>query len=450
MSNKEPPKKLFQLAVPLLLNSLIGMVTTLLDTMIISAHSKDSAAAVSLANQILAVAYDLSVLLAVGATIMVSHALGQGDSRSARQITSISIYANTLFGILIGIVLFLAADFLVVLLNTPQHLIADAVDYIKIIAFAIPFNGFLMASIACLRGFSQMRVILVLGLVVFPSYLLLNYVLVLGFASIPALGPQGSALATLLVRVGSVIVLVGLLRKVLSVDWRLTEIVDEALVKVRQLAKLSTPSVLDNVAYGFYQLVLVSFVAGYGVVAIVSRLYTLSLSAFLAILVMAISQANEVILGYRHGAGDRKKITSIALSSAGWSAAIATLMSILMYIFSEPLIRMFGDDPEIISLTQQLLFLVIFIQPLTGTNTVLFHSLRVIGDVRQPVIFSQLVMWVIAMPLAYWFSVVGNHGVLGLWYAMIVEELLKTLFMLWRWHQLRHQGSMNSARQKLA
>jgi len=435
MSNPAETATLSRLTIPLLLNSMMGLVTTLLDTLIISMHSESSAAAVSLANQILVVAYDLSVLMGVGGTILIAHALGRNQLQKSRYIANVAIVSNTLLGVLIGLVMFAMAPWLVKWINAPAQVADETLQYIRIISVAIPFNGFLMASVASLRGFSQARAIFLLGIFAFPSYLFLDYALVLGLGWIPSLGVEGSALATLFVRVGSVVVLLFMLPRLIGLRWRFTWVSRSVKRLVARLTSLSAPSVLDNVAYGFYQIVLLSFVAGFGVVAVVSRFYALALSAFLAVVVMAISQANEVLVGYRHGKGKIDEVHSLAWRSGAWSAVLATVCSVVLYVWSAPLVRLFSDDPDVLRLTQQLLFLTIFIQPLTGLNTVLFHSLRVTGDVRIPVMFSQVVMWCMAVPLAYWFVAIKGMGVAGLWYAMIAEELAKTLFMVFRWRK---------------
>lgn len=434
-----------RLVLPLLLNSLLGLITTLLDTLIISAYSESAAAAVSLANQILVVGYDLSILLGVGATILITHALGAGEAQRAGAVAAVSIGANTILGAAIGLLLWLLKDVLISLIHVPPAIIDDTSLYVTIIAAAMPFNAFLMAAVASLRGYAKARVILVLGLVAFPTYLALDYALVLGFGVIPSLGVLGSALATLLVRLGSVAVLFFLLPRVIDLRWNRSGWGTSTAKLLRRLTALSSPSVLDNVAYGFYQLVLVSFIAGQGVVAVVARFYTLALTAFLPVLIMAFSQANEVLVGYRHGAGCHAVIYAMAWRSALIAAGVSTLAACAAYVWSEPLVNLFSDDPQVQATAKTLLGLTVAIQPLSGINTVLFHSLRVTGDVRAPVAFSQGVMWAVAVPLGYWFSNVWQWGVAGLWYAMLIEEAAKTIFMVLRWSSAASKPRTESA-----
>ena len=426
-------KTLFQLCFPLFLNAFMALAVTLIDTIIISNYSDDAAAAVSIANQVLGVAYDFSALLGVGGVILISRSLGQGRERRARTIASVTIMANAALSLLIALLLLVAGPILVELINTPPEIVDDAVLYIHVIAVAMTFNGFLMAAVSALRAFAQVKTILVLGIFANILYIVLEYVLIYGYGPIPELGVFGSALATLIVRVSGVLLLIWVLARNLQLRYRTGMSLKRLTPLVKRLFNLSYPSVMDNVAYGFYQLFLVSFIAGLGVATVLSRSYTLTLTAFLTLIVMTISQGNEVLVGYLFGAGRRTDVYWRAMRSAGIAALLATSISILFYLFAAPLIGLFTDDPEIHRMARQLLFLTIFLQPVTVMNTILFHALKVTGDVYVPVVASQLVMWLVGFPLAYIVCVPLGHGVIGLWYVFIFEEGLKATFMFYRW-----------------
>ena len=160
------------------------------------------------------------------------------------------------------------------------------------------------------------------------------------------------------------------------------------------------------------------------------------MTAFLPVVIMAVSQANEVLVGYRFGAGKGEDVYGRAWRSGAIAAVVSTGCAVLIFMLSSPLVGLFTDDAAVHAQARELLYLTIFIQPLSGLNTVLFHSLRVLGDVRAPVLFSQVIMWGLAAPLAWLLCVYLDFGVAGLWYAMIFEEAAKTLFMVVRW--MRH------------
>ncbi|MCG8317213.1 MAG: MATE family efflux transporter, partial [Pseudomonadales bacterium] len=390
---------------------------------------------ISIANQVLGVAYDLTGLLGVGAVILVARALGQHKEDEAKKIATIAILGNAALSLLIAIVVVIVGPTVVDLINTPPEIVNDAVLYIYVIAVAMLFNGFLMAAVGVLRAFAHVKTILVLGVFANVLYLSLEFLLIYGYGPIPEFGVFGSALSTLIVRVTGVLLLIWVLLTRLQLAWRIQKTIIETKALLSRLLKLSYPSVLDNVAYGFYQLTLVSFIAGLGVTSVLGRSYTLALTAFLTLIVMTISQGTEVLVGYRYGEGNHKAAKTRGMRSMLIAAAMATALATIIYFLSATLAGLFTQDQAIISLVQELLFLSIFLQPVTAMNTILFHSLKVVGDVNVPVIFSQVIMWGMSLPLAYFFCISLEIGVIGLWYVFILEEAIKGIFMLYRWHR---------------
>jgi putative MATE family efflux protein len=427
-------KTLFQLSYPLLLNAAIGMLVTLIDTMIISAYAAEAAAAVSLANQILLVAFDLSALFGIGAVVMISRHLGRGDVGAARAVATTAIAANLLGSVMLGIALLLAGHWLATAINTPATIYDDTLLYLRVGALSIIFNGVMMAATASLRGFGRTRTIMLLGLAAYALYLIAEYLLIFGFGPVPALGVAGSALATLLVRILAVVALLLVLARQLGLSRAHLPRGTGALKRhVHELFRLSYPAAADNLAYGVYQMILVSFIARYDVVMVLARSFTLALSAFLTLILMALSQGNEVMVGYRFGAGRMGDVYRCAMQSAAVAALLTTVPAVALYLSAEALFGLFTDDAEIIRLGTELLWLTIFVQPVSALNTILFHSLKTMGDVHVPVIATQVMMWGLSLPLAYGLSIILELGVLGLWYVLLIEESLKALFLLYRW-----------------
>lgn len=425
-------RTLFQLSFPLFLHSLMTFAVMMLDTMFISAWSPDAAAAVALAKQILQIAFEVSSMVGVGAVIVISHNLGRGRQQEARDVATTAIFANTLLGLLLGLMLALFGPPVLRLLDTPQQLLADANLYLFIVAGAMVFNGFAMAAISCLRAFGSSRTILSLGVVISVVYIAAEYVLILGAGPFPALGVTGAALGTLLVRIMMAILLGFVLAKRLRLDLA-PKAIWKRLPLVRRLFALSFPSVSDYIAYGFYQLVLLGFVAGTGVAGVLGRTYAMIAMAFLILVIMAVSQGNEVLLGYRRGAGHAADACRQGLHSAIIATVAATLIAIALWLLSDIFTGLFTEDTEVLALSKRLLLLTIFIQPGFAFNTILFQSLRAVGDVRWPVLASLAITWGGGLPLAWFLCIQSGMGVEGVWYAFIIEESVKAVFMTWRW-----------------
>ncbi|OLP46770.1 MATE family efflux transporter [Rhizobium oryziradicis] len=425
-------KTLFRLSLPMFVHSLLTFVVMLSEMLIVSAYSTDAAAAVAIARQVLQVVFEISSMVGIGAVILISHSLGRGDEEGARQIAALAVLTNTLIGLLIGGLLFLCGPVTLRILDVPASIVDDASLYLSVAAAAMAFNALASAAISCLRAFGSSRVIVMTGLVLSVIYIGATYVLVLGAGPIPPLGVTGAAYATLGSRMAmalmfglAVYCVLGL--RLVSGPFKVQ------FLRVRRMLVLAFPSVSDYIGYGFYQLVLLGFVAGYGVSSVLSRTYVMLAMTFLVLVIMAVSQGNEVLVGYRWGEGRRQDAYRQALRSSFAASLATTTIALLFWLFSAQYLGLFGQTGEVLKLSKDLLLLTIFIQPGFAFNTVLLHSLRAVGDARVPVIVSIGLTWGLGLPLAWLFCVHAGYGVEGVWYALIIEETLKAGFMLARW-----------------
>lgn len=425
-------KTLFRLSLPMFVHSLLTFLVMLSEMLIVSAYSADAAAAVAIARQVLQVVFEISSMVGIGAVILISHSLGRGDEEGARQIAALAVATNTLIGLLVGGLLFLCGPMILRILDVPASIADDASLYLSVAAAAMAFNALAAAAISCLRAFGSSRVIVMTGLFLSVVYIGATYVLVLGAGPIPPLGVTGAAYATLGSRIAMALMFGLAVYCVLGLRF-VSGPIRAQFSLVRRMLALALPSVSDYIGYGFYQLVLLGFVAGFGVSSVLSRTYVMLAMTFLILVIMAVSQANEVLVGYRWGEGRRQDAYRQALRSSFAASLATTAIALLFWLLSDQYLGLFGQGGEVLKLSTHLLLLTIFIQPGFAFNTVLLHSLRAVGDARVPVLVSIGLTWGLGLPLAWLFCVHAGYGVEGVWYALIIEETLKACFMLARW-----------------
>ena len=181
-------KSLCRLTAPIFLFSVISIGVTFIDTMLLAGYSDNLAAAVSMANQILGVAYDVSGLFSVGALILIAQYLGQNQIGKAKNIVVVAMASSCLLGLIIGGVLVLGASQFADWVNTPEEIREDVIIYIYVIAVAIIFNGLIISVTAALRGFGLTVEILIMGIIANAVYIFLEYALIYGNFGLPNLG----------------------------------------------------------------------------------------------------------------------------------------------------------------------------------------------------------------------------------------------------------------------
>jgi Na+-driven multidrug efflux pump len=125
------------------------------------------------------------------------------------------------------------------------------------------------------------------------------------------------------------------------------------------------------------------------------------------------------------------------LRSAAVAVAVSGGLAVLLYLGSDLFIGLFTQDAAVLALGRELLFLTIFLKPGYAVNAILFHSLKAVGDVRWPALVSLSVTWGFSLPLAWLLCVHLGHGVPGIWWALIAEEIVKAALMYARWRGRR-------------
>ncbi|MEM9305158.1 MAG: MATE family efflux transporter [Pseudomonadota bacterium] len=424
-------KNLFQLTWPLFLVSFMSIGVTFVDQILLASYSDELAAAVSIANQILAVAYDLSALLSVGTLILLAQHLGRGQVSDARAVVIIGVHASFLLCLVLSVVLLAGAPYFATWINTPEDIRGDVVIYVYVIAGAMFFNGAILTASAAMRGFGHTLAIFLFGILVNALYLFLEYALIFGNFGFPELGVYGAALSTFIVRIGMITVLVLFLHFRMGIN--LLRFPADFVARVKQLVVISYPSVAQNMVYNLYQLGMVSLITVLGTSAVVTRSYTLTIVSLLSIITFVMSQGTEVLVGYDRGARRLDDAFSRGLRYALCTGAVNLVFAMLLIWQGDLLVGMFTEDPEVLSGTQTLLMLSAVSAPLAAINLVLFSALKAVGDVNRPVLWNLALTLLVALPFGYVAVKVLGLGVVGLWYAYIAEELLKAVAMLALW-----------------
>lgn len=66
---------------------------------------------------------------------------------------------------------------------------------------------------------------------------------------------------------------------------------------------------------------------------------------------------------------------------------------------------------------------------------VMVMSLQASGDIKGPVTIGLLSMWLVSVAGAYFFGIILDFfGLIGIWIAMMLDECLRALIFIYRWH----------------
>ena len=278
-----------------------------------------------------------------------------------------------------------------------------------------------------------------------------NYVLIFGHFGAPALGLNGSAVASVVTGVamlgayGAVLAWDRQLRRyrLLGRWWR------PEWPRLREMARIGAPIALTIVAEaGLFSGA--AFLMGLiGPAQLAGHTLALQVAALAFQVPFGIGQAATIRVGYHYGAGDRA-----AIGRAGWAAvALAVvfmgLPASVMLFAPELVLGIYVDtdaaqNAALMGFAVQFMIVAAAFQLFDGLQAVGAGALRGLQDTRVPMAFAMLGYWLPGLGTSVYLGFFTPLEGLGVWIGLAVGLVVVALLMLQRWSRRDRLGLLPS------
>jgi putative MATE family efflux protein len=433
MNKTQKKMTLFALTWPIFIEILLHMLMGNADTLMLSQYSDDSVAAVGVSNQILSLIIVMFGFVATGTAILVAQHLGAKEERFAGEVSLVSLAVNLLFGLFLSMALILFTNPILSSMELPQSLMNEASSYLKIVGGFAFIQALIMTAGSIMRsyGYTKDAMYITIGMNILN--VIGNYLFIFGPFGIPVLGVEGVAISTITSRMLGLIAGIILIMKRIPSALPVKRMFKLPFSHVRNLLRIGIPSAGEHLSYNGSQMAITYFIASIGTTALTTKVYAQNLMMFIFLFSVAISQGTQILIGHLVGAGEYESAYDRCLKSLKIAIVISLAMAGIFSLFADPLLRIFTDNEQIISLGKILIYLTIILEPGRSFNLVVINSLRATGDVRFPVYMGILSMWGVSVTLSYVLGIWFGLGLIGIWISFIADEWLRGIIMLKRW-----------------
>lgn len=454
--NKEKVQKLtlFALSWPIFIEILMNRLMGTVDTFMLSHYSDHAVAAVGFSNQLIMMIIMLCSMVTIGTTILVSRYLGAKEYKNASEVARVSISLNFLFGLFVSVILIVFASDFLRLMGLPEELMEYASIYLIIIGGSTFIQSLMLTASAVIKshGFTKQVMYVITGVNILN--IIGNYLFIYGPFGIPVLGVKGVAIATVGSRLVGVIILFVILIKWAGEKIPFSKLFIFPKRHVKDLLKIGVPSSVDSTAWNLQMVVITIFIAMIGTVALTTNIYTTNFRTFITVFSGSIGQGTLIILSRKIGAMKFDEAYKQSMRIYKIAALVALGVAGLFYILSKPLLRIFTDNPDIITLGSTILLLTLLLEPGRAFNLVFNNSLKAAGDINYPVMVGILGMWLISVPIAYILGIHFGLGLIGVWIGFVVDEWVRGLILIRRWRsrvwESKAIDELNNAQKKAA
>ena len=377
--------QLLLLAVPILIEQVLHSVVGLTDVWIAGHLRNDAAAATAAVGSIAYILWLLGLIagaIGTGSTALVARATGARHRSLANSVCGQTVTVAVLTGVTLSVLAILAAGPIASLTGLKGRSHEFALFYVRALSLSLPFSIFLFAANACLRGAGDTVTPAVSMVVVDVLNALLSVSLSLGLFGLPELGFRGIAIGTVSAYVvGGLLQFGVLLRGRGGLKLHLHRLRPHWHT-LKRILRIGLPSGMEG---------LLAWAANFAIVAIINRMdptnvagsahiVTIRLESMSFLVGFAFATAAATMVGQSLGMKDPARAKQSAYLAYAAGGGVMGTMGLLFILIPGAFAHWLAEDPAIVALTRQCLFITGFAQLGFAAAMIFGSSLRGAGD----------------------------------------------------------------------
>jgi MATE family multidrug resistance protein len=420
-----------RLAVPLLINnlSLGGMLSA--DTIMAGRLGAGQLAAVAVGSNIAGVFHFFVLGMLMALSPLVAHAYGAGRDGDIGAYVRQGLWLAAGVGLVIVVVLRIAAEPLLLLIGIPPDTAELAGRYVRALSLGMPALCCFYALRFGSEGIGWTRPFMYTAIVGLVVNILLNYVLMYGKLGLPALGAVGTGYAT-------------------AITWWLLFAILWCYVKrhrvyrpyaplgrrdppqparLREIVALGSPIAGSLVLEGGMFNAAALLLATFGATTMAAHAIAINYAALMFMIPLSLNSATTIHVGHQLGRGDRHAGARAAWTGVGMGVAVMVVSALVMIVARSGIAGLYTRDSDVLLLAANLLLFAAVFQVADGVQVCTAGALRGFKDTRVPMVYNLVAYWGIGFPLAWYFGLVRGWAAQGVWLGLIAGLFVAALLL---------------------
>ena len=334
------------LAVPTVISMMVTSVYNMADTYFVSQISTSASGAVGIVFSVMAVIQAVGFTVGMGSGSIASLKLGQNKKREADVVASSAVLTALVLGSILAAVGILNMGQIIWLLGSTPTIYPYALDYARYIILGCPVMilAFTLNNLLRWQGKASLSVIgLGTGGVLNMA---LDPLLIFAFD----LGIAGAAIATLLSQCVSLAILASFFIFQKS-DLRVSPTCISRSPQVYiSILKQGMPSFFRQGVMSVSSMALNWNARIFGDAAVAALAIVSKVFMFIQSVTIGFGQGFQPVLGYNYGAGRLDRVKESVIFSIRTCTIILTVAAVFGFLFAQPIITLFRDDPLVIEI----------------------------------------------------------------------------------------------------
>jgi len=430
-------REITPLAVPIFIENLCVMLMGVLSTFLVSWLGKEAMAGVGLADSFNIIIISFFAAIDLGTTVVVAFSLAKRNGKRARAATRQSLALMTVLSLVLVFAIELWGHLIIDLIagGAEPKVKELALSYLQTSAWSYPAAAIALIGSGALRGAGNTKIPMLINGGMNILNIVISSVLIYGAFSWEGLGFVGAGLGLTISRyIGAIgVIYVLMIGFNASLKISLPSYFRRWDAKIlMEVLGIGVPASIESVLFNGGKLLTQVFVAGMGTDAIAGNFIAFSIASLINLPGNALGSASTIITGTRLG---RNQVYQAErqIKHVFWLASLCLCALAFMTVpLSGVLARFYTRDPDVISVTQHLIWLNAAFMPIWAASWVLPAGLKGARDARYTMYVSMFSMWGARVVVGYVLGIMLGMGVVGVWLGMFLDWAVRGACFWWR------------------
>ncbi len=425
-------KAIFMLSVPMILEMMMESIFAIVDIAYVSQISVNAVATIGLTESVVTLVYAIAIGLSMAATAVVARRIGEKDESGASQAAVQAIFLGIVVAVIIGIIGLVYSREILSLMGGSTDLIAEGHGYTKFLIGGNITIVLLFLINAIFRGAGDASIAMWTLILSNGLNIILDPIFIFGWGPVPEYGVMGAAIATNIGRGSAVIFQLYILFRGGS---RIRIYTSNLVLKLKimmNLIRVSMGGIAQFLIGTSSWVFLMRLMAEFGSEALAGYTIAIRVIMFTFMPAWGMSNAAATLVGQNLGAKKPERAEKSVWLTGKYNAIFMFCISLVYLIFAEGIIGLFTIVPSVIENGSLCLQVVAAGYVFYAYGMVVTQAFNGAGDTRTPTKINFIAFWLIQLPFAYLVSLYLDWGVLGVFIAItLAEVLLSVMAVIW-------------------
>lgn len=425
-------KTVLTLAVPVVLNMFMEFALTTTDYYWVGKLGPVAQDAVTSSMVVIWTIFVLISIVTIGVTAFVSRFVGAKDYEKAAYFAKQGLGFSLVVSVTLAFVGYFITPTLLTFMETGLQTKIFATTYLRI-AFAAGIFFFWNDTLySAFRASGDTKTPTMVGITTVIINMILDPLLIFGIGPFPELGVAGASLATgIAVFIGTLIITTLYLKGKLGYTVEAPLSIFPKVREMLKIGKIGLPMSTQQLVFVMVYWFLIKYVHQFGENAAAAMGIGNRMESFSYLTCFGFSVAASTMVGQNLGAKKPDRAEKCAWGSIGLGVLFTLVTTIVFIAFPRQIATIFSDDPAVIKIAADYLFILGISQTAMAFEIVLEGAFSGAGDTIPPMMVF-IPGSLLRIPLAYYLAFTLGWGINGIWWTLTITTFLKsTVLVIW-------------------